>query len=222
MLRFSSYMKSGGKNATLWGSWISLVWCKQASVLYCPFTYLVVVLFSCVFFRCLDFVITIEVLIASKLVYRKILFKGSHFYIILFFKFLEYEGRNCPWLVSPIPVWNPKLAALLFPHSLALALQLYLSVPFLPEFQQRSAFSLSKRQNLKDIIKLWRVTPGRQLTTIQMLLAFPHWPVGQGKRKRRIKAIWVKIELLNNPRRIGRRDKENKTNDAKAIVHHLP
>lgn len=46
--------------------------------------------------------------------------------------------------------------------------------------------------------------------------------MGQGKRKRRIKARWVEIKLLNDPRRIERRDKENKPNDAEAIIHPLP
>jgi len=43
-----------------------------------------------------------------------------------------------------------------------------------------------KRQDLKNIIKLWCVNSGRQLSTTQALAHFP--AVGQEKRKRRIKA----------------------------------
>lgn len=84
-------------SATLWGSWLSLKWWSQAlpwsSVLYCPFTCLEIVLFGCIFFCCLDF-ITVKAVMACNLVYHEILFKGSHFSIILFFKFLGYEEKR--------------------------------------------------------------------------------------------------------------------------------
>lgn len=41
-----------------------------------------------------------------------------------------------------------------FSLSLVLALQLHLSVAFLPKFQQRFALCLFKKQDLKDVIKV--------------------------------------------------------------------
>lgn len=121
---------------------------------------------------------------------------------------LSMTSVSCP--TSPHEIWN--LQSCCSPPSLVLALQLHLSVAFSPKFQQRFEFCLFKKQDLKDIIKVWYTftVVGRQAPH-RCSLASSHYPGGQEKRKRiKAKNLWVEIKLLNKQKRSGSRVKENK------------
>lgn len=121
---------------------------------------------------------------------------------------LSMTSVSCP--ISPHEIWN--LQSCCSPPSLVLALQLCLSVAFSPKFQQRFEFCLFKKQDLKDIIKVWYFHHGRQPSTTQVLTCFLPLPrrTGEEENNKSQKNLRVEIKLLNKQKRSGSRVKENK------------
>lgn len=113
-LRFCCFMKSSGKFNMSW-KWLSLVWWSQAlllsSVLYCPITCLEIVLIRLIFFYCLGS-ITVKTVMACKLVYHEILFKGSISTLFYFSsswtmkKREEFSMASLSYPASLFETWN--------------------------------------------------------------------------------------------------------------------